>query len=743
MTRYLLSLALLFPAFGGWTNAEAKVPAELQRLSRDYLKTGAKSSRQKLLAYANLQSSSENKALAEFGLGMGDFEAKNYTAAAEHLDRAAKGLADLADSAAYHQVKSLVLADQHPQAIQAAIAFSSRFSESRFHGLVVRMQAESLIRTEQLAAAKKLLDSSKGDLSEPVRLYLLARIEHIEGRLLPAVRAYRRVYYHYPLSAQTDDAESHLNILRRQLGKQYPDAPAKWRLLRGDALFRARKFAEASLEYRLATPRLQGGERERALVRHGSSDYRRVHTTKAYGHLKPLKITAPELDAERIYYLGECARRLSRIQEFRERAEELAETYPKSPWYEEALFSLGNFYLLKDQPEQYRKYYERAARAFPQGKYASKAHWKVCWRAYLDRDPRAHSLLEEHIRSYPKSGTVSNAIYWLARLEEKENPGLAHLLYSTIIERFPNYYYAGRAGERLKANARLNKFAAPAKPGLQIPGYLTGLTNARSLTEKQSPRVTALIARGATLHALGLGDLAAGELRTGDYRKADSHWIGLELARQYAERGQHHRALRSMKRYGFGYLRLPLDSVSREFWERLYPLPYAKQLRARAKPHNLDPYMVAGLIRQESEFNPTARSRAGALGLMQIMPRTGKGLARRLGIQGFSTRQLRHADTSLRLGTFHFRQVHDQFARRIEYTLAAYNAGEHRVDEWVTWEDFAEAAEFVETIPFTETRGYVQAVLRNAAVYRALYGEGSQRAASTAAAKATATGSDD
>jgi soluble lytic murein transglycosylase len=737
MTRYLLSLALLFPALGGWTAAEAKVPAELQRLSRDYLKTGAKSSRQKLLAYTKLQSSSENKALAEFGLGMGDFEAKNYTAAAEHLDRAAKGLGDLAHSAAYHQVKSLVLADQHLQAIQAAIAFLSRFSESRFRGLVLRMQAESLIRTEQLAAAKKLLDASKNDLSEPVRLYLLARIEHIEGRLLPTVRAYRRVYYHYPLSAQTDDAESQLNILRRQLGEQYPDAPAKWRLLRGDALFGARKFAKASLEHRLAAPHLQGGERERALVRHGSSDYRRVHTTKAYGHLKLLKIADPELDAERIYYLGECARRLSRIQEFRERAEELAKKYPKSPWYEEALFSLGNFYLLKDQPEQYRKYYERAARAFPQGKYASKAHWKVCWRAYLDRDPRAHSLLEEHVQIYPSSATVSSAIYWLARLEEEENPGLARLLYSTIVARFPNYYYAGRAKERL------NKFAAPAKPGLQIPGYLSGLPNARSLTEKQSPWVAALIGRGATLHALGLADLAAGELRTGDYRKADSHWIGLELARQYAERGQHHRALRSMKRYGFGYLRLPLDSVSREFWERLYPMPYAKQLRARAKPHNLDPYMVAGLIRQESEFNPSARSRAGALGLMQIMPRTGKGLARRLGIQGFSTRQLRHADTSLRLGTFHFRQVYDQFERRIEYTLAAYNAGEHRVDEWVTWEDFAEAEEFVETIPFTETRGYVQAVLRNAAVYRGLYGEGSQRASSTAAAKATPTDSDD
>ena len=738
MKGRLLSSALLALAFAGWGTAAAKVPAELERLSRDYLKSGSQSSRQKLLVYTKGPSSPRTKALAEFGLGMGDHKAKNYTAAAGHLERAAKGLGDLADYAVYHQVKSLALADQHPQAVKAASEFSSRFGESRFGGAVRRIQAESLIRSEQTAQAKKLLDDSKGGLSEPVRLYLLARIDHIEGRLLPAVRAYRRVYYHYPFSAQVDDAEAHLNALRRKLGKQYPDAPAKWRLLRGDALFGGRKFAKASLEYRLASAKLQGKERERALVRLGSSDYGRVHTTRAYGHLKPLQVTDPELAAERIYYLGQCARRLNRITEFRARAEELARKYPASPWYEEALFSLGNFYLLRDEPEQYRKYYERAARDFPRGKHASGAHWKVCWRAYMDRDPRARALLEEHVRTQQRSGTLSNAIYWLARLEEKQNPRLARLLYSTLVTRFPNYYYGGLARERIQKVAAAAELVAG-----EIPDYLKNLPAARSLTPKQSSQVAALIQRGVTLHALGLPELAAGELQTGDYRRADSHWIGLELARQYSERGEHHRALRSMKRYGFGYLRLPLDSVSREFWERLYPMPFAEQLRARAKPHRLDPYLMAGLIRQESEFNPSARSRAGALGLMQIMPGTGRGLARRLGIQGFSTRHLYRADTSLRLGTFHFRQVHDQFQRRIEYTLAAYNAGEHRVDEWVSWEDFAEPAEFVETIPFTETRGYVQAVLRNAAVYRELYGEGSRRASGAASRKASGTGSDD
>ena len=286
--------------------------------------------------------------------------------------------------------------------------------------------------------------------------------------------------------------------------------------------------------------------------------------------------------------------------------------------------------MLKDQPEQYRKYYERAARAFPQGKHASKNSLEGLLARVFGPRP-AGTFAARRTHSNPpavRNGEQRHFTGWRA-WKRRKNPALARLFYAVIVERFPNYYYAGRARERLR------KVAAAREPADQIPDYLTKLPEARSLTEKQSPRVTALIGRGVTLHELGLTDLAVGELQTGDYRKADSHWIGLELARQYSERGQHHRALRSMKRYGFGYLRLPLDSVSREFWERLYPMPFAKQLRARAKPHRLDPYLLAGLIRQESEFNPSARSRAGALGLMQIMPGNWKRIGAQAGNPGF------------------------------------------------------------------------------------------------------------
>ena len=725
-TRAAILFGVTAVLHGLVTQAQTTAPlvqTELRERSRAYLESKTSADHERLIALAE-KSSGSAKALALFAAGMGDRVAEKHREAAKHLADADAGLGDLAHYAAYYRVQSLAKAEDHTAAAAAAADFLKRFPESRFARLAAQVRAESLIRAERREEARRFLESSREVTPEPARLYGLARIVHLDGKLLEAVRAYRRVYYHYPFSDQAEEAETRLNALRRRLGGRYPKAPPRWRLARADALLKSRKFSKAAQEYAWAIPGLASDDLERAQVRLASADYGRRHTTRAYQRLKPLQVKDRELDAERIYIMGECARRLRRIKEFRGRAEELGERYPTSKWYEEALFSLGNYYLLEQEPALYRRYYERSARAFPQGEYAARAHWKVCWRAYLDRDPRTRSLFAEHVALHPRSASACGAIYWAARLEQRDDPARARQLYTALVQRFPHYYYGYRARHRLR-----NLTVKRAGPTAEPPAFLSLLPPARNMAPRPSEDTAALIRRGSALHALGLSEDAATELRTGDYRKPDGHWIGLELAEQYAELGRHHLGLRMMKRYGFGYLRMPFESMPREFWRRLFPMPYENRLRARAKPHGLDPYLLAALIRQESEFNPSAISYAGARGLMQIMPATGKRLARRLGIKGFSTRHLYRADTSLRLGTFHFRKVHDQFERRIEYTLAAYNAGEHRVEEWLTWEDFADAEEFAETIPFTQTRGYVQAVFRNAEVYRALYGESEKKIA--------------
>ena len=135
----------------------------------------------------------------------------------------------------------------------------------------------------------------------------------------------------------------------------------------------------------------------------------------------------------------------------------------------------------------------------------------------------------------------------------------------------------------------------------------------------------------------------------------------------------------------------------------------------------LDPYLVASLIRQESEFNPNAVSNKNAVGLMQLLPKVGKGVAKQEKIKHFTPQALFTPDMNLRLGTRYFRAMVDKFGG-FEYALAAYNAGADRVETWKSYGKYRDPQEFVESIPFTETREYVQAILRNENVYKQLYG---------------------
>jgi soluble lytic murein transglycosylase len=223
------------------------------------------------------------------------------------------------------------------------------------------------------------------------------------------------------------------------------------------------------------------------------------------------------------------------------------------------------------------------------------------------------------------------------------------------------------------------------------------------------------------LENAGMIDFAAKELRTA-VADGGAGWATREIARMYRDLGRYDRAIQTLKRAVPSYYSLEIASLPREAWEGLFPKPYWTDLRRYSQANGLDPFLVASLIRQESEFNPGAVSNANAYGLMQLLPTTGRTVARSIGVRRFQTASLLAPTTNIQLGTRHFKELVDRFNGRLEYALASYNAGASRVDTWLAGGSFRDTEEFVESIPFTETREYVQAILRNASIYRRLYG---------------------
>jgi soluble lytic murein transglycosylase len=710
VVRSLLLAALLT----AW-NLEAAAPPDLSHLAREWVSSGSPADRAALANYAD-RNSGRLAAYARLALGYKDYLNQDYASAAKELALVGDE-PHLARYAVYYRGKSLALAEQHADAAAVLKDYSKRFPYSRIAAAADRICAESLIRSQQFKAAEALLQPKASAVKEAARFYLLGRVLELTDRRMEAIPAYRQTYYFYPTSAEADLAEAQLDGIRLSIGNAYPAAPDAWRFERGKRLYAAGKYGDSIEQLQWAQDGLTGSDLEEAKLRFGVANYLALRTTAAYEWLSKTSFTNADREAERLYYLGECERRQGAVEKFRSRADQLKQKFPKSKWYEESLLSLGNFYLLQNDGVESRRFYARLAEEVPDGKHADLAHWKVCWRDYLDRDPHVRQLFEEHVRRYPGSGQVSAALYWMGRLDEKSKSlDSARALYSEVDSRYPNHYYADLARRRLDEIGR----GAPVEA---VTALTQHLPKARKLASEAGPEITAVLDEGRLLFDLGLDEDAEGELTRADYRKPDSLWVGLELFRIKSDHLEHGRGLRYMKRYGFGYLNIPVDAAPRAFWEGLYPMPWGDDLRNRAQPHGLDPYLVAGLIRQESEYDHAAVSRAGAIGLMQVMPSTGRSIFRKLGIPGFSPAKLRDPDVSLRLGTYHLKEVVDRFNGSLELALAAYNAGANRADEWITWGDFEEPAEFVETIPFSETRGYVQSVLRNRDMYRRLYGE--------------------
>jgi len=236
-------------------------------------------------------------------------------------------------------------------------------------------------------------------------------------------------------------------------------------------------------------------------------------------------------------------------------------------------------------------------------------------------------------------------------------------------------------------------------------------------------------ARAQALRSIAFDASAELELKSAYYATYSPRFL-LEAAQTAFDQGHFATGM------AYGRLIVPnfdsrkIDEVPSIVWKTLYPLPYEAALRREAAKNSFDPMLAAGLIRQESTFQADAVSHANAIGLMQVLPKTGKILARQLKVK-YAKTKLFDPDYNLQLGMVYIAQLL-RATGAPEYAAAAYNAGEDRIALWKAERNYDEIPELVESIPFTETREYVQVVLRNAEVYRAVYGTGAAPTSSAA-----------
>ncbi len=591
--------------------------------------------------------------------------------------------------------------------------------ESPFLPQAILLEAKALTDLGEPREALRLLESRQASVPPASLALAQGKAWEAQGENQRAVAAYQRVYYGFPLAEQASRAAEALAALRRAMGASYPEPGPAELLERAGKLWDGREYARARDEYTQIQPRVTASGRELAILRAAAALYHLQQVPAAERELSRLRMETPEVEAERLHYLYLCAARQGQDAEAERLLEVLAREYPSSPWRLRALLAFQGRYLMRDETGVYGPRYQACAESFPDAPEAANCHWRVAWLAYRRRDADAAARLREHAVRYPGSPKASAALYFFARLEEQAgHRGVARAVYEYVESQYPHYYYGLLSRDRLQDAA-----LAKAQPDSAAREWLSRLPTPQRppVDVRMTPATETRIARSRVLREAGLKDLAVLELRVGARTDAAPAAVALELARQADTPAQ---GLRFMKSLISDYFGRNLEELPEAVWRQLFPLPYRTELWKHAGSHDLDPYLVAGLIRQESEFDPQARSRANARGLTQVLPATGRELARRAGIAKFHTQMLHQPDVSLRLGALMLRSMLNSWNGKWEETLASYNAGRSRVVSWLTWGDFQEPAEFVETIPFTETREYVQAVIRNARLYRRIYESG-------------------
>jgi len=697
--------------------------AELARALREEETVAAYA---RLSRFADTHASNELGARAALALGYYDFTKGRPTQALQWLDRAARQMESAPDKsllqeyARYWRAQVNRALGRNAEALSELQTFRREFPESVMTEQVVQSLAETALVLGEAGQAVTALDAYERAASKPSLLLLRARAREEAGRTAAAASDYLTLYYRFPLSEEAKTAGQRIPALALALGEGFPHLPPEQQVAqqlgRAAAFYEAHRWRDARSEYENLLPQLRkrpvGVELERAELRLAESS---VQLRAAPSVLASLALTDAGLDAERLYALSQFYRAHKQEAEMLAVVEQLAARYPQSYWTEEGLFAAGNYFWVNLDRKRATSFYQRLLEKFPRGKTSQAAHWRIAWVTYLERGPEAAALLEEHLRRFPGSAYTVNTLYWLGRAAERDaNAAHARSFYLKAQERFPQTYFGRRSAERLQvlgaAPVNSADFLSLIPPPPALPHLDQAIPPAASERWARAQEL-----RTIAFDASGELELRAGFAATGSLRLL---W---EAAQAALDAGHYSVAMATARFVYPEFEARKIEDVPLAVWRTAFPLPFETSVKRAAARNHLDPMLVAGVIRQESAFQADAVSRAGAVGLMQLLPKTARKLARPVRLR-YARAKLFDPEYNLKLGTFYLAEL-VKTVGSLEAALAAFNAGEERVAAWKTEHNFEEQAEFVESIPFTETRDYVQIVMRNAETYRLVYGE--------------------
>lgn len=345
----------------------------------------------------------------------------------------------------------------------------------------------------------------------------------------------------------------------------------------------------------------------------------------------------------------------------------------------------------------------------------AEALWRIGWIQYrTGRYGLAADTFRELLKGKDDPQIAPKALYWAARALDQAKDRQGAEWYQQLCRHYARTYYCQLAQMRAASS-----HAAP-PVSISADGPPSGRASPAEEGREAVLR-DGHYRRAVELRLLGMDQDAAKEWASLPERYARDRAALVELSTVLSQAGATHHALRLVRLYFRDGLERGGDQVPLALWSVAYPTLYLPTIRAHAGA-SVDPYLVAAIIREESQYDPRALSRVGAVGLMQVMPVTAQQVAKKQGFPEVSRDDLFDQDTNIRVGARYVEQLLQQFNGNLMYAVAAYNAGPQAVTGWIAKSNGRDPDEWVELIPYQETRQYVKRVLRSYREYHRLGG---------------------
>jgi soluble lytic murein transglycosylase len=681
----------------------------------------AANSESELQKIESAMAGTESAGLARLLRGYLRLQARDYATAIILLgDSSIARLTGLGDYAAYFRAQALQQAGRAEDAEREFRMLAQNHTSS----LLAReatLQAATLAMTRgdyQAAAETVSLLAEKDD---GAALKLRADCLEKLGRTNEAVLTLRKLFFDAPHSPEAEKIGDRLTAL----GGSTAAGDVSMLRRRADKLYDARLYALAAAAYEQIVRQFPNAASDEAWLRAGISYYKADSFKQSADALMKVRARTPKMAAEALYHLGLAQLSLKTDTAAITTLADLRKASPSSERVGDLLYAIGRYYEKRERGDQTAAFYTQLIRQFPQSPNADEAHFWIAWRAHEVKDhANAARLLTEHLANY---GTVTDnrgkAAFWAAvNTERAGDKARAMTLYQAMLKRYGAGWFGINAERRIERLTREGIRPRTVDSDLVLRRAVEGLQpiNLPQETLKDTDRER--VRKAEQLMAISLYQQANVELEATRETSPNSPLVNLRIAQIFRAQGENVAAINVLKRSYPDYGQALPEEMSREVWDVFYPLKWWSNIKEEARRHNLDPYQIAGLIRQETVFNHMARSRANALGVMQLLPSTAKAVARSSNAGAISANDLFNPVLNIQLGVAYLKQLQNDLGR-FEYVTAAYNGGETRVRRWIRERPGMDIEDWVEAIPLSETRLYVQGVYRNTRIYQRLYDE--------------------